>query len=88
MTEKQALYYKICYEKGNIASAAEALFVSRSVVSRMVSDLEKEFGVTFFTRGKLGVKPTKAGDIMYKGICDAMKTQDALARKLREAAKE
>ena len=58
MTEKQALYYKICYEKGNIAAAAESLFVSRSVVSRMVSELEKEFGATFFKRGKNGVKPT------------------------------
>ena len=84
MAEKQALYYKICYEKGNIASAAESLFVSRSVVSRMVSELEKEFGVTFFKRGKSGVKPTKAGNVMYKGICDAIKTQDALAKKLKE----
>ncbi len=84
MTEKQALYFKICYEKGNIASAAESLFVSRSVVSRMVSELEKEFGATFFKRGKSGVKPTKAGEIMYKGICDAMKAQEALAKKLRD----
>ncbi len=84
MTEKQALYYKICYEKGNIATAAESLFVSRSVVSRMVSELEKEFGTVFFKRGKTGVKPTKAGDVMYKGICDAMKAQEALAKKLKE----
>ena len=83
MTEKQGLYYKICYEKGNIAEAAESLFVSRSVVSRMVSELEKEFGVTFFIRSKKGVAPTKAGDLMYKGICQAMDAQEELAKKLK-----
>ncbi len=83
MTEKQALYYRICYEKRNIATAAESLFVSRSVVSRMVSELEKEFGVTFFVRSKKGVTPTKAGDLMYQGICQATKAQEELAKKLK-----
>ena len=83
MTEKQGLYYKICYEKRNIATAAESLFVSRSVVSRMVSELEKEFSATFFIRSKKGVTPTKAGDIMYQGICQAEEAQKELAKKLK-----
>ena len=82
MTEKQGLYYKYCYEAGNIAAAAEKLYVSRSVVSRMLSDLEEEFDAVFFTRGKRGIVPTEAGKIMYKGICDAIEMQNELARKL------
>ena len=80
MTEKQGLYYKYCYEAGNIAAAAEKLYVSRSVVSRMLSDLEEEFDTVFFTRGKRGIVPTEAGKIMYKYICNAIKVQNELTK--------
>ena len=78
MTEKQGLYFKYCYEEGNIAAAAEKLYVSRSVVSRIVSDLEREFGIRFFVRGKRGVVPTEAGRIMYRGVCKAIQLQEEL----------
>ena len=81
MTEKQGLYYKYCYEAGNIAAAAEKLYVSRSVVSRMLSDLEEEFDTVFFTRGKRGIVPTEAGKIMYDAILESMEIQKDLRRK-------
>jgi len=84
MTEKQGLYYKYCYETGNIAAAAEKLYVSRSVVSRMLSDLEDEFDTVFFIRGKRGIVPTEAGKLMYEGICDAIEMQKQLAKRLQD----
>jgi DNA-binding transcriptional LysR family regulator len=42
MTLKQISYFQAVCEKGNISSAAEDLFVARSVISRAIADLEDE----------------------------------------------
>ena len=87
MTEKQGIYYKCCYEAGNIAAAAEKLYVSRSVVSRMLSDLEEEFDAVFFSRGKRGIVPTEAGELMYECICRGFEMQEELKKKIAELKK-
>ena len=61
MTEKQARYFMEAYRKRNIAAAADALFVSRPVVSRAIADLESEFGAEMFLRSAAGIEPTDAG---------------------------
>lgn len=66
MTPKQAEYFLQAYELKNIASAANRLFVSRSVVSRAILDLEGEVGEPLFARSKEGVEPTKAGTLLYR----------------------
>ena len=50
MTQKQAAYFEKAYETRNIAVAAEAMFVSRSVISRAIQDMEEEFGTPLFER--------------------------------------
>lgn len=54
MTLKQISYFQAVCEKGNISSAAEDLFVARSVISRAIADLEDEFGAELFVRSKTG----------------------------------
>lgn len=66
MTLKQISYFQAVCEKGNISSAAEDLFVSRSVISRAIADLEEEFGAPLFTRSKNGVALTESGHILAK----------------------
>jgi len=65
MTEKQARYFILVYEKKNIALAAQELYVSRPVISRTISDLEREFGAQLFSRTNTGVIPTDAGVMVY-----------------------
>lgn len=48
-------------EYGSFTKAAEALNYTQSGVSRMISDLEKEWGVTLLERGKAGVSLTSDG---------------------------
>lgn len=48
-------------EYGSFTKAAELLNYTQSGVSRMISDLEKEWGVTLLERNKGGVKPTSDG---------------------------
>lgn len=48
-------------EYGSFTKAAEILNYTQSGVSRMIADLEKEWGVILLERSKNGVKPTSDG---------------------------
>ena len=48
-------------EYGSFTKAAEILGYTQSGVSRMIADLEKEWGVSLLERNKSGVKLTSDG---------------------------
>ncbi len=48
-------------EYGSFTNAAEILNYTQTGISRMIADLEKEWGVTLLERSKYGVKPTSDG---------------------------
>ncbi len=48
-------------EYGSFTKAAEVLNYSQSGISRMISDLETEWGVNLLERGKAGVSLTSDG---------------------------
>ena len=48
-------------ERGSFTHAAEELNYAQSSVSKMVADLEKEWGMTLLERSRSGVSPTTAG---------------------------
>ena len=95
MTQIQIEYYIKTCEMGNIAQAADTLFVSRSAVSRAISDLEREFQAELLTRSKNGVVPTAAGRIVlemaknvsgsYQGVMNRIRElqEDAIYRRVR-----
>lgn len=66
MTLKQIEYFKMVCERGNISSAAKELFVSRSVISRALAELEEEFETEIFKRTKNGVELTEGGLIISR----------------------
>lgn len=66
MTLKQIEYFQKVCQTGNISTAADALFVSRSVVSRTVAELEEEFGAVLFTRSRNGVALTESGKLLSR----------------------
>ena len=66
MTLKQIEYFQMVCSKGNISSAANELFVSRSVISRTLAELEEEFDTRIFTRSKNGVVLTESGNVLAR----------------------
>ena len=89
MTQIQMEYFIKTCELGNIAQAADVLFVSRSAVSRAISDLEKEFRAQLLTRSNNGVVPTDAGQIvleMAKNVSSSYQGVMNRIRALEEAA--
>ncbi len=58
-------YFVAVYEQGSISAAARKVNATQSGVSVQVRDLEEQLGLTLFDRGSMGVKPTRAGDLIY-----------------------
>ena len=62
MTLKQLLYALKVAEIGNMTEAASRLFVSQPSLTHAISELEKEFDITIFTRSNRGLTTTREGD--------------------------
>ena len=60
-------------EKGSFTKAAEDLHYAQSSVSKMIADLETEWGMTLLERSKNGVRLTSAGEellpFLRKALC-------------------
>ena len=58
--------FMVVVEKQNMALAADHLAISRPVVSKTISDLERTLGVQLFDRFPHGVEPTLYGRALFK----------------------
>ena len=61
MTLQQLRYLIAISEHGSINAAAQNLYISQSNLSTAVKDLERELGITIFTRSNRGVTLTNDG---------------------------
>lgn len=90
MTLKQIEYFEMVCEKGNITVAADALYISRSVVSRAILELEEEFETTLFTRSRNGVVLTESGKILkrlFEAFMNSYTTAKERIRRLQDQPK-
>lgn len=62
MTLQQVFYVLTISECGSMNKAAETLYLSQPSLTNAVKDLEKEIGITIFTRTGRGVILTKEGE--------------------------
>lgn len=62
MTLQQLLYAITISEKGSMNKAAEALFISQPSLTLSMKELEKEIGISIFTRSTKGVELTVEGE--------------------------
>lgn len=53
-------------QHGNIQNAARDMNVSQPAATKMIQELELDFGVRLFTRTNRGVIPTEAGDVLIR----------------------
>ena len=62
MTLKQLQYIVTVADTGNITEAAKKLFIAQPSLTSSIHELEREYGITLFTRGNKGVEITPEGD--------------------------
>jgi len=69
-------------DAGGFRAAAHVLNISQPAITKTVSDIEGEFGVSLFERGQRGVSPTEAGQLFLE---DARRTLAMFDRTIRAA---
>lgn len=75
--EQHLSQYRIFYavaKAGNISRAARELFISQPAISKAISKLEENLGVTLFTRGSRGVQLTVEGQVLFQHVSNAFDT--------------
>jgi DNA-binding transcriptional LysR family regulator len=71
-------------ESGSFSYAASQNFVTQSAVSQQVRSLEEKYDCRLIERGRAGVKPTAAGQILYTSSKEIVRKFLELENRLRE----
>lgn len=71
-------------ETGSFTRAAERMYTSHSSISRAVSALERELGVTLIERDNRVFGLTKAGEILLDGAKDLLEREEKLKTQITE----
>jgi DNA-binding transcriptional LysR family regulator len=71
-------------ESGSFSYAASQNFVTQSAVSQQVRSLEEKYDCRLIERGRAGVKPTPAGQILYTSSKEIVRRVLELENRLRE----
>jgi DNA-binding transcriptional LysR family regulator len=62
MTLKQLRYAVTVADTGNMTEAARRLFIAQPSLTSAIMELEKEYGITIFSRSNKGIEVTKEGE--------------------------
>ncbi|MBR5976161.1 MAG: LysR family transcriptional regulator [Clostridiales bacterium] len=62
MTLKQLKYAVTVADTGNMTEAARRLFIAQPSLTSAIMELEKEYGITIFSRSNKGIEVTKDGE--------------------------
>ena len=72
--------------KRQISKAARRLFVTQPYLSRILKEVESEYGITVFTREKTGITPTDSGRLFLDMARDLLDDAGNFQRIFRERA--
>jgi len=75
------LFIAVCEER-NIASAAKREAIVPSAVSKRISQMEQEAGVTLLERGRRGVTVTAAGEVLWRYARESLQLLDRMHAEL------
>jgi len=80
-------YFLVLAEVLSFTKAADQLFMSQSVLSRQIAQLEQNIGVSLFIRNNKTVELTPAGKILYDGFKDMQIRYSSIVEKAIAADK-
>ncbi len=85
MTTKTLEYFLVVVKHLNISKAAKELFISQPALSKQISQLEAELGVSLFDRTKHSLKLTYAGEVLLSETNELFNKQAELLERVRAA---
>jgi LysR family nitrogen assimilation transcriptional regulator len=78
MQFRQLRYFVKIVEAGSFSRAASIVHVAQPALSQQIADLEERLGVSLLQRSARGVRPTAAGEILYKEALIILQQLDRL----------
>ena len=88
MELRQLRYFIAVVDAQSITAAARKLHLVQSAVSHQISNLEGELQTSLLLRTKSGVKPTAAGQLLYRHALAVLKHVEAVRDGVRQVDKE
>lgn len=68
MNTKDLSYFKTVYEQKSITGAAKKHFITPQGLSKIIKNLESEFGTILFERNQKGMEPTPSANLLYEKV--------------------
>jgi LysR family nitrogen assimilation transcriptional regulator len=84
MDLRQLRYFVCIVDLGSITSASQAMHVAQPSLSQHVANLEEELDTALLLRDRRGVRPTEAGQVLYrqaKGLLRQLEETKAAVRR-------
>src|ERR1700709_1661835 len=66
MQFRQLRYFVKIVEAGSFSRAAATIHVAQPALSQQIAELEERMGILLLQRSARGVRPTAAGEVLYK----------------------
>ena len=88
MQFRQLRYFVKIIEAGSFSRAASVVHVAQPALSQQVAELEERLGVALLQRSARGVRPTAAGEILYKEAAAILRQLDQLPAVVRSSSGE
>lgn len=84
MDVRQLRYFVNIVDYGSLGKAAEKLYVAQPSLSQQIAKLEDDLGVPLLVRSPQGVKPTAAGQALYRHARLVLHQMEQLRQEVRE----
>ncbi|RMF33373.1 MAG: LysR family transcriptional regulator [Alphaproteobacteria bacterium] len=88
MDSRQLRYFAAVHDARSVSRAADRLNIAASALSHHLANLEAELGVALFIREPRGMRPTAAGERLYRHASGILRAIDAARDDLAEATRE
>ena len=88
MDLRQLRYFVAIVDAGSMARAAELIFVSQTSLSEHVKALEQILGTSLLERHPRGVRPTRAGRVLYEHANTILKMQQVIVEEVKSCGDE
>jgi LysR family transcriptional regulator, nitrogen assimilation regulatory protein len=84
MDVRQLRYFVSIVDYGSLGKAAEKLYIAQPSLSQQMARLEEDIGVALLLRSPRGVKPTAAGQALYRHARLVLHQMEQLRQEVRE----
>jgi LysR family transcriptional regulator, nitrogen assimilation regulatory protein len=85
---RQLRYFVKIVEAGSISRAAAVVYVAQPALSSQIAELEQELGVVLLQRSARGVKPTTAGEVLYREATALLRQFEKIPEIVRTTGKD